>query len=37
MQCYLEIIKARYDIIKTKPSNVNYGNINAIAMRPTHA
>ena len=32
----LGIIKAHYNIVKTRPSNVKYGNINAIAMGPTH-
>ena len=30
-------IKAHYNIVETRPSNVNCGNINAIAMGPTHA
>ena len=33
----LGITKAYYNIVKTRPSNVNCGNINAIAMEPTHA
>ena len=33
----LGIKKAHYNIVKTGPSNVNCGNINAIAMEPTHA
>ena len=33
----LGIIKALYNIVKTLPSSVNCGNINAIAMGPTHA
>ena len=33
----LGIIKAHNNIVKTRPSNVNCGNINAIAMGPTHA
>ena len=33
----LGIIKSHYNIVKTRPSNVNCGNINAIAMWPTHA
>ena len=32
----LGIIKTYYNIVKTGPSNVNYGNINEIAMGPTH-
>ena len=32
----LGIIKAHYNIVKTRPSNVNCWNINAIAMGPTH-
>ena len=32
----LGIIKAHYNTVKTSPSNVNCGNINAIAMDPTH-
>ena len=32
----LGIIKAHYNIVKTRPSNVNCENINAIAMEPTH-
>ena len=28
--------KAHYNIVKTRPSNVNCGNINVIAMGPTH-
>ena len=32
----LGIIKAHYNIVKTRPSDVNCGNINAIAMGPTH-
>ena len=32
----LRIIKAHYNIVKTRSSNVNCGNINAIAMGPTH-
>ena len=31
------IIKAHYNIVKTRPSNVNCWNINAIGMGPTHA
>ena len=30
----LGIIIAHYNIVKTRPSNVNCGNINAIAMGP---
>ena len=30
------ITKAHYNIVKTRPSNVNCGKINAIAMGPTH-
>ena len=33
----LGIIKAHYNIVKTRPSYVNCGNINAVAMGPTHA
>ena len=33
----LGIIKAHHNIVKTRPSNFNCGNINAIAMWPTHA
>ena len=33
----LGIIKAHYNIVKTRPSNVNCGNIDAVAKRPTHA
>ena len=33
----LGIIKAHYNIVKTRPSNVNCGNINAITMGSTHA
>ena len=33
----LGIIKAHYNIVKTRPFNVNSGNINVIAMEPTHA
>ena len=33
----LGIIKAHYNIVKTRPSNVKCGNINAIAVKPTHA
>ena len=32
----LGIIKAHYNIVKTRPSKVNCGNINAIEMGPTH-
>ena len=31
------IIKALYNIVKTRPTNINCGNINAIAMGPTQA
>ena len=34
---FLGIIKAHYDIVKTRPSNVNCGNVNAIAIGLTHA
>ena len=33
----LEIMKAHYNIVKTRPSNFNCWNINAIAMGPTDA
>ena len=33
----LGITKAHYNIVKTRPSNVNCGNISVIAMGPTHA
>ena len=33
----LGIIKAHYNIVKTRPSNISCGNINAIATEPTHA
>ena len=33
----LGIIKAHYNIVKTRPSLVNCGNINTMAMGPTHA
>ena len=33
----LGILKAHYNIVKTRASNVNCGNINAIAMEPSHA
>ena len=33
----LGIIKAQYDIVETRRSYVNCGNINAIAMGPNHA
>ena len=33
----LEIIKAHYNIMSTRPSNVNCGNINVIAMGPNRA
>ena len=33
----LGIIKADYNIVKTRPSNFNNGNINVIEMGPTHA
>ena len=33
----LRIIKTHYYIVKTRPSNVNCENINAIGMGPTHA
>ena len=32
----LGIIKTYYNIVKTRPSNVNCTNINAIAMGSTH-
>ena len=32
----LGIIKVHYNIVKTRPSNVNGGNINVIAMGPAH-
>ena len=31
------IIKVHYNIVETRPSNVNCGNINAIAIGPAHA
>ena len=31
------IIKAHYNIVKTRPSNINGGNTNAVAIGPTHA
>ena len=34
--CILGIMKAHYNVVKTRPSNVNCGNINAFAMGPTH-
>ena len=33
----LGIIEAHYNVVKNRPSYVNYGNINAITMGPTHA
>ena len=33
----LGIIKVHYNIVKTRPSNVNCGNINAITLEPIHA
>ena len=33
----LGIIEAHYNIVKTRPSIVNCGNINVIAKGPTHA
>ena len=33
----LGIMKAHYNIVKTRPSDVNYGNSNAIAKGLTHA
>ena len=35
--CNVGIIKAHSNIVKTRPSNVNSGNINVIALGPTHA
>ena len=36
-KCYFNIIKAHSNIVKTRPSNVNCGNVNATAIGPTHA
>ena len=33
----LGITKAHYNIVKNRSSNINCGNINAIAVEPTHA
>ena len=33
----LGIIKTYCNIVKTRPSNVNYGNINAIALGSNYA
>ena len=33
---FLGIIKAHYNIVKTRPFDVNCGNINAIAMSDTY-